>query len=1142
MTLSLLYGNVPTAAREYAAAQLLRRTLHGYRRLVVYGVENERYEQALENLRFFCPELSVQGIPPLDTEPYDFLAPSAARRGRKIESLEKLYAGQIDVLVLTPGSFFELCLPPTVLLENSLGLQVGQHLTREGLLLSLRKLGYKRSESVFQAGDFAVRGGVIDLYPASAALPLRLDFLGELLESLHFFDPLSQRNCDPVSQFRLLPLSEIPPTEEGLQNFRQQYRLHTPSKRPSDPLFELVTQGGPFVELAEMWFSLFYEDPLPVIDCLKGAQLILPSGFSSLLGAFQKKIQDSYAYRLEAKEEDQPFPLAPEMLYVPLQKIQRFLEGSDTLELSPFHPSGSESFPVSLLHSFKSPFKGTDKGFSDFKNYIKETEKTIVLGLRSVRNSKLVPKLEYQSGLPVTCVENWLQVEASLGSPGILAVDCPLPEGFETPVFELYTERELTGRSENISVAKKISSQVFNVSHFQRGDFLIHESHGVGLFCGLETLSLYGEPHECLKLEYEGGDRLFLPVEHMEVLSFFSGPHSEVSLDKLGGTKWQTRKDRIKEKIKETAEKLLAIAAKRTLVEAASFSRQNTAYEEFVQGFPYVETEDQTQAILDVLGDLAEKRVMDRLVCGDVGFGKTEVALRAAFVVSAQGAQVAILAPTTLLARQHYLNFKERFASSKKGVGLISRFQSASEIKKIHEDVKSGSLSILVGTHGILSSKVCFHNLGLLIIDEEQHFGVQQKEKLKALYPCAHVLSLSATPIPRTLQLSVAGIRDLSLITTPPLKRLPVKTRVMTFDRLNIREALLREKARGGQSFFVCPHVSHLNEVYRILQEELPSHRIAVAHGQMKTQLLEDTVMKFCEGEYDILVSTHIVESGLDIPNANTMIVYRADLFGLAQLYQLRGRVGRSSLQGYAYLTLSDKKNLGVLAERRLEVMQNLEALGSGFQIATHDMDIRGMGNIVGEEQSGQIKQVGVSLYHQLLEEALQSLRGSSAEPSASEGWQPHINLGLEVMIPESYICDSSLRLQLYQKASHLRDRQETSSFLAELGERFGPPPAEVKNLLGIIDLRNLMKALLFQKLEAGPRGVLLSLYRNECPYSAVLLSFIQAQGGLLQLRADHKIVLHKSYATPLHLLEHVIALLQTLKDKVEQSRRAQTA
>jgi transcription-repair coupling factor (superfamily II helicase) len=698
----------------------------------------------------------------------------------------------------------------------------------------------------------------------------------------------------------------------------------------------------------------------------------------------------------------------------------------------------------------------------------------------------------------------------------------PLEAGFQLGRLAVVTEQDILGDRLTRPGRRRLKAENFiaEVSSLSVGDLVVHMDHGIARFDGLQTIEVTGAPHDCLRLIYAGDDKLFLPVENIEMLSRYGSEDAGVQLDRLGGAAWQARRARLKERVREMATELIRIAAQRSLKKSDPLPVPTGVFEEFAARFPFNETEDQERAIADVLADLASGRPTDRLICGDVGFGKTEVALRAAFVVAYSGKQVAVVAPTTLLCRQHFNVFKDRFQGLPVRIRQLSRLVSTKDAKETKAGLAEGQVDIVIGTHALLAADVKFKELGLLVVDEEQHFGVAHKERLKKFRAGVHVLTLSATPIPRTLQQALTGIRDMSLIATPPVDRLAVRTFVLPFDPVVIREALMREKFRGGQSFYVCPRIADIARVSERLKELLPELRFGVAHGQMPIRDLEDTISAFYDGKFDVLLSTNIVESGLDLPSVNTIVIHRADMFGLAQLYQLRGRAGRSKVRAYAYLTLPPKQKITITAERRLEVMQTLDSLGAGFSLASHDLDIRGAGNLLGEEQSGHIREVGVELYQQMLEEAVAEARGFGEEEGKESEWSPQISLGLEVLIPESYVADLNVRMQLYRRLASLSERAEIEGFAAELIDRFGPLPTAAENLLQVVALKAICRKAGVDKVDAGPKGAVVGFHEDRFANPAGLVGWLTQHQGTAKLRPDHKVVFMRRWDTPEDRLE----------------------
>ncbi|NBR89829.1 MAG: transcription-repair coupling factor, partial [Rhodobacteraceae bacterium] len=727
-----------------------------------------------------------------------------------------------------------------------------------------------------------------------------------------------------------------------------------------------------------------------------------------------------------------------------------------------------------------------------------------------------------------------------VGKHGLHLAVWPLEEGFETESLTVISEQDVLGDRLIRQPKRKKRAENFlsEAQSLTPGDLVVHVDHGVGRYLGLEVVRAAGAAHECLALEYAENAKLYLPVENIELLSRFG--HEEGLLDRLGGGAWQAKKAKLKERIREMADKLIRIAAERALRTAPVLEAEHHSWETFCTRFPYTETDDQLRAIEDVLRDLDSGHPMDRLICGDVGFGKTEVAMRAAFIAAMAGVQVAVIAPTTLLARQHYRSFAERFRGFPVTVKPLSRFVTAKEASVTRDGIADGTVDIVVGTHALLAKAVKFKRLGLLIIDEEQHFGVGHKERLKELRTDIHVLTLTATPIPRTLQMSLSGVRDLSIIGTPPVDRLAIRTYVSEFDTVTIREALLRERYRGGQSFIVVPRIANLPEMEEFLQREVPEISYIIAHGQLAAGDLDERMNAFYDGKYDVLLATTIVESGLDIPTANTMVVHRADMFGLAQLYQIRGRVGRSKTRAYAYLTTKPRAKLTPAAEKRLKVLGSLDSLGAGFQLASQDLDIRGAGNLLGEEQSGQMRDVGYELYQSMLEEAIAKIKSGDLQGlSDVDGqWAPSINLGVSVLIPEDYVPDLDVRLGLYRRLSNLHTKVELEGFAAELIDRFGPLPKEVNTLLLIVRIKEKCKEAGISKLDGGPKGATIQFHGDKFANPAGLVEFIKDQRDLAKIK-DNKIIVRRDWSSDADKIKGAYAIARDLAEKAKGPKPA---
>jgi transcription-repair coupling factor (superfamily II helicase) len=888
-----------------------------------------------------------------------------------------------------------------------------------------------------------------------------------------------------------------------------------------------------------------------LFDYVPGAELTLDSQGSQSRVERQAQIADFYQARKtleqaagkKKKDGDVSMsgtvyhPLPAEMLYLTDKEWGGFADRS--VELSPFMPPHADSDKDGAR-------KGRDFGdiraqpkgdvFGALNEYISahrmDGRKILIAAYSEGSRDRLGGMMQHAGFgniVPVDDAEALKRLQKHQTGMAILGLE----HGFIAPDLLVLTEQDILGDRLARRQKKRKTADNFltEVSSLEPGDLVVHIDHGIGRFIGLETLQVGKTLHDCLKLEYHGNDKLYVPVENIEVLSRFGSDEGMVQLDRLGGAGWQARKAKAKADLMKMADGLLQIAAARQLEKGEKLEVGPEIYNEFVARFPYQETDDQLRAIGDVVGDLVKGQPMDRLVCGDVGFGKTEVALRAAYVAAMNGTQIAVVVPTTLLARQHYQNFTKRFTGTGLRIDQLSRMVTAKDAERTRQGLADGSVNIVIGTHALLGKGVKFSHLGLVVVDEEQRFGVKQKEKLKELKANVHVLTLTATPIPRTLQMALTGVRDMSVIATPPVDRLAIRTFVLPYDPVVIREAILREHHRGGQSFYVCPRIKDIEEVSELLKELVPEVKVISAHGQMSPQDLEDRMTAFYDGQYNVLLATNIIENGIDIPTANTMVVHRADLFGLSQLYQIRGRIGRSKLRAYAYLTYEPRKVLTDQAQKRLEVMETLDTLGAGFQLASHDMDIRGAGNLLGEEQSGHIREIGVELYQQMLEEAVAAARHGidfSGE-LPPEQWSPTINLGTSVLIPDYYVEDLSVRMSLYRRLSELETKNDIESFAAELIDRFGPIPEEVENLMQIVEIKQLCRIAGVDRVEAGPKGAVIGFHKDSPPNIPGLMKWIQGKTGTVKLRPDQKLVAVREWHSGAQRLAGVRSIMRDM-------------
>jgi transcription-repair coupling factor (superfamily II helicase) len=1134
---ALTLSHVPDGMDAFILAELAREG-----RPVAYVVsDGQRLQNLEQTLSFTAPEIPVLSLPAWDCLPYDRVSPSADVSARRLTAISSLIAlaqkPHAAIVLVTVNAMLQKLVPSDVIESLAFSARPGNQVRMDDIAARLERNGFDRVATVREVGEFAVRGGILDVFVPGSEEPVRLDFFGDTLESIRSFDPASQRTIGQVRSLDLNPMSEVTLTPETISRFRKNYLSLFGASTRDDALYAAVSEGRRYAGM-EHWLPMFYDRLDTVFDYLKGFRLVTDHTVREAAEERSKLIRDYYEARLNSATpgkghlaQGTPYkPVPPEHLYLGAAEFGRGLDAYDPIRITPFaEAEGGSRLVVEIdarptprwaksASSEQSEENNRINVFGQAVNYIAEKRasgaKVVVSGWSEGSLDRLLQVLA-EHGLeklvPVASLKDVDRLKKGEAGTAVLSLE----GGFEVGNLVVVGEQDILGdRMVRRSKRRKRGADfIAEVAGLDEGSVVVHAEHGIGRFVGLRTIEAAGAPHACLELRYADDAKLFLPVENIDLLSRFGGEGTEVPLDKLGGGAWQMRKAKLKKRLLDMAGALIRIAAERMTRTAPVLTTQEGLYDEFAARFPYDETEDQMNAIESVRSDLGAGRPMDRLVCGDVGFGKTEVALRAAFVAAMNGIQVAVVVPTTLLARQHFKTFSERFRGLPIRIQQASRLVGTKELNLVKKEVAEGKTDIVVGTHALLGSGVNFANLGLLIIDEEQHFGVKHKERLKELKSDVHVLTLSATPIPRTLQLAMTGVRELSLITTPPVDRMAVRTFISPFDPLVIRETLMREHYRGGQSFYVCPRLSDLADVKSFLDENVPELKVAIAHGQMAAGELEDIMNAFYDGRYDVLLSTTIVESGLDVPTANTLIVHRADMFGLAQLYQIRGRVGRSKVRAFALLTLPVNKVLTTGADRRLKVLQSLDTLGAGFQLASHDLDIRGAGNLLGEEQSGHIKEVGFELYQQMLEEAVAEVKG--VDEVHDTGWSPQIQVGTSVMIPDDYVPDLHLRLGLYRRLGEITELGDIDGFGAEMIDRFGPMPVEVQHLLKVVYIKALCRKANVEKLEAGPKGVVVQFRGKQFPNPAALVGYIAKQGTMAKIRPDHSVFLTRDLPTP---------------------------
>ncbi|WP_287884759.1 MULTISPECIES: transcription-repair coupling factor [Paracoccus] len=1141
-----------SGAPEGMDAALIARELSRGNPVIHIARDDRRMAAMRAALGFFAPSAAVLEFPAWDTTPYDRVSPAPGVMAARMAVLTALAHGALKgpfVLLTTLSAAMQRVPAREALRDAGFSAAVGDRMDEGALRAFLARMGFVQAPTVTEPGDFAVRGGIIDIFPPGDTGPIRLDMFGDVLDGARRFDAETQRSIEKLDRIELAPMSEVILDEAAITRFRQNYRAEY-GGGANDPLYEGISAGRKMAGM-EHWLPWFHVRLESLFDYLPGASVVADDHLDQVRDARWHTITEQFEARREAlarkSSADAVYrPVPPAQMFPDEAEWMRWLAAHRMLRLSvlPQPPGPGILDAGGRVGRNFAPERQAEKGnlFKALADHIRniQASRRVVIASFSEGARERLAGLIADEGIkgakPIADLRDLPDQPGALG----LAV-WPLEEGFTsdgsaTGALAVISEQDVLGDRLIRGAKRRRKAENFlrDTTTLTPGDLVVHVEHGIGRYTGLETVKALGVPHDCVALEYAGGDRLYLPVENIELLSRYG--HEEGLLDKLGGGAWQARKARLKERIKLIADKLMRVAAERMLRPAPVLEPEHHEIESFAARFPYAETEDQASAIADVAEDLAAGRPMDRLVVGDVGFGKTEVAMRAAFIAASQGQQVAVVAPTTLLARQHFRTFAERFRGTAINVRPLSRFVSAKDATETRKGLAEGTVDIVVGTHAVLSKQVRFKNLGLLIVDEEQHFGVAHKERLKELRSDIHVLTLTATPIPRTLQLSLTGVRDLSIIGTPPVDRLSIRTYVSEFDGVTIREALLREKYRGGQSFFVVPRLADLPEVEEWLREHVPEVSTIVAHGQLAAGDLDRRMNAFYDRGADVLLATTIVESGLDIPTANTMVVWRADMFGLAQLYQIRGRVGRSKTRAYCYLTTKPRVPLTPQAMRRLKFLGAIDSLGAGFNLASQDLDLRGAGNLLGEEQSGHIKEVGFELYQQMLEETIAKLKSGEIEGTPEDEWAPQLNLGVPVTIPEGYVPDLDVRLGLYRRLAELTTKVELEGFAAELIDRFGPLPREVNTLLLVIRIKAMAKRANIAKLDAGPKGATIQFHGDKFPNPAGLVEFIHEQRGQAKV-TDNRIVILRDWPTDADRIKGSFAIAKELAAKIKEGK-----
>lgn len=1137
----IILGGAP----EGYDAKLLARELARGVPVIHVARDDKRLEAMRAALGVMAPETVVLDLPAWDCLPYDRISPNPEILARRMSTLAALASGFSGpfVLLTTLNAAMQRLPARSVMQTASFVARVGDRVDERQLKGFLARMGFSPVSTVAEPGDFAIRGGIVDIYPPGEGGPVRLDFFGDVLDGARRFDPVTQRTTEKLKAVEFAPMSEVILDDAAISRFRQNYRVEFGAGGSDDPLYEAVSAGRKHQGM-EHWLPFFHAGLETIFGYLPKASVLLDDQVTSARLSRWEGIADQYDARHEAMNAkgrmDSVYkPSTPGLLYLDDTAWEAAVADHRVVQLSPLPQApgpGVLDAQGRIGRSFAPERQQENVSlFSALSAHIKvlsQDAQVIIASWSDGARERLKGLLDDQGMHHAKEIKDFRDLPEGRG--GLYLMIWALEAGFTAPGLAVISEQDVLGDRLVSKPRKKRKADNFlrEVDTLSVGDLVVHVEHGVGRYVGLETITALGAPHACVALEYAENAKLYLPVENIELLSRYG--HEEGLLDRLGGGAWQAKKAKLKQRIREIADKLMRIAAERALRHAPILEAPHSIWEAFAARFPYTETDDQLSAISDVVADLEKGSPMDRLIVGDVGFGKTEVAMRAAFVAALSGMQVAVICPTTLLARQHYRSFIERFRGFPINIKPLSRFVSSKDANSTRTEMAEGRVDIVIGTHALLAKAIRFKNLGLLVIDEEQHFGVTHKERLKEMRAEVHVLTLTATPIPRTLQLSLTGVRDLSIIATPPVDRLAIRTYISEFDTITIREALLRERFRGGQSFYVVPRISDLHDIEDFLKNHVPEVSYVIAHGQLAAGDLDERMNEFYDGKYDVLIATSIVESGLDIPSANTMIVHRADMFGLGQLYQIRGRVGRSKTRAYCYLTTKPRSPLTPQAMKRLRLMGSLDSLGAGFNLASHDLDLRGAGNLLGEEQSGHIKEVGYELYQAMLEETIAKIKSGELQglSAVDDQWSPQINLGVPVMIPESYIPDLDIRLGLYRRLSSLATKVELEGFAAELIDRFGPIPKEVNTLMLIVRIKSMCKRAGISRIDAGTKGATVQFHDDKFANPAGLVEFIKAQGPAAKI-SGNKIVLMGEMKSESDRIKGAFNIARDLAEKI---------
>lgn len=1103
------------------------------RPLLIIAADSLQVSHLVEELEFFNGTAeNIRVFPDWETLPYDHFSPHQDIISERMAALYRLPMLNSGAIITTVSTLMHRLPPNDYLDGHSFILKTGDKLNIDILRTRLSNAGYQHSSQVREHGEFAVRGSIIDLFPMGSKTPFRIDLLDDEVDSIRIFSPDTQRSLEKITEIRLLPAKEFPLTDDSIEFFRQNWRSQFGGNPLKCPTYQDISDGiaSPGIEY---YLPLFFAKTSTLFDYLPAGTMVIATGD---IGAKGREFWQEITLRYEQGRHDLSRPLlAPPQLFVPVDDVFRNLKEYSRVEINATGRHAHEfrtSAPPTLDINHKAA-----QPLAPLQQFISTYSGRVLFCAETMGRREVILQLFKSISLYPRFFPNWQAFLDSDEERGIVVA--PLDEGFclEQPALTLLTETQLYGKRVMQRRLRKKTTQdpdalIKDLTELQVNDPVVHIDHGVGRYRGLETLKIGEQVGEFLSLEYQEGAKLYVPVSSLHLISRYTGADPEnTPINRLGTDQWQRAKRKAAEKARDVAAELLDLYAKRAARPGLACTFPSEQYETFAAGFPFEETPDQLQAIEQVITDMTSDRPMDRVICGDVGFGKTEVALRAAFIAVQNNKQVALLVPTTLLAQQHFENFRNRLAEWPIQVEMLSRFRTGKEQKTVLQRMEEGKVDIVIGTHKLLQSDIRFKQLGLLIIDEEHRFGVKQKEKLKALRSMVDILTLTATPIPRTLNMALSGIRDLSVIATPPARRLSVKTFVHEYQDHIIQEAIQREIMRGGQVYFLHNDLSTINKKAEELTALVHEARVTVAHGQMHERELEKIMSEFYHRHFNVLVCSTIIESGIDVPTANTIIINRADKFGLAQLHQLRGRVGRSHHQAYAYLLTPARSQITDDAEKRLEAIASLDQLGIGFTLATHDLEIRGAGELLGEEQSGDMQQIGFTLYMDLLSRAVDALK-EGKEPDLEKSLLHHgseIDLHITALIPDTYLNDVQLRLQFYKRIANAKNQAELDEIQVEMIDRFGLLPEQLKNLIAITELKQRADTLGIVKIDANDKGGKFEFGEKPAVRPETIIRLIQLQAKRFRLDGPTRL----RFTLEPHEAKDRVALVAKLLDEV---------